>query len=314
MTDSVITSRARLLALRCAPAATTPTMAAAGRRATDHQRAVEGKTASSARPSQILLRGVGGVQSLANLRLQPRLLVQADFEVREDGELRTLPRVVLEPRAFVPGERLAQVALPLGWVARPQSVEETLQLRGVGLSVRRALVKKARELEADLLEHLQVSARDGVARTLERIERRVQRGRQTPDPRVALEEAAPQQPTPRRCDWMQQPTTFAEFAPEVLQEILSADRPPRLSRGPCGVRAPVRALAASCCKCRGEARVAVSDLEVSDDGVRDRRDLPDVVHIRCGRSVGQVMHTDKSTRASRTTEAGRVVPSSASSL
>ena len=85
MNDSVITSRATLLAVRCAPAAMTPATAAAGRCATDHHRAVEGNTASQHAPPQIVLRAVCGVESLVNLRLKPRLLVQADLEIRQDG-------------------------------------------------------------------------------------------------------------------------------------------------------------------------------------------------------------------------------------
>ena len=184
MNDSVITSRASLLALRCTPAATTPTTAA-GRSPDDrHQRAADGNERLERAPPQILLRGVRGVERLADLRLQARLLVEADLEVREHGELRARLRIALDPPALVARERLAQVALPLGRVAGPQSVEEPLERRRLGRRVRRGLVEIARELEPDLLEHLQVPARDGVAGTLERVERRVQLGRQAPDPRL----------------------------------------------------------------------------------------------------------------------------------
>jgi hypothetical protein len=63
-------------------------------------------------------------------------------------------------------------------------------------------VEIACELEPDLLEHLQVPASDGVAGILERVERRVQGSRQAPDPRLGLEKAAAQQPTPQRRNWM----------------------------------------------------------------------------------------------------------------
>ena len=67
-----------------------------------------------------------------------------------------------------------------------------------GSAARRAgTFEVARELEPDLLEHLEVPARDALARALEGVERRVQLGGQAPEPRVGLEEAAPQQPAPR---------------------------------------------------------------------------------------------------------------------
>src|SRR6185295_1575935 len=64
------------------------------------------------------------------------------------------------------------------------------------------------------------------------------------------------------------------------EQVLAADRPAGLSRGPRRVCAPVRALAASCRERGGETRVAVGDLEVADHGVLDRRDLPDLVDTR----------------------------------
>ena len=134
MNDSVITSRASLLV----SAALLP------RRRRRRRRPGAGRPATSARadgkerleraPPEILLRGVRGVERLADLRLQARLLVEADLEVREDGELRARLRIPLEPPALVPRERLAQVALPLGRVAGPQSVEEPLDARIGGAS------------------------------------------------------------------------------------------------------------------------------------------------------------------------------------
>ena len=206
--------------------------------------------------------------------------MEADFEVREDGELRARLRVALETPVLVARERLAQVALSLGRVAGPQRVEETPEWRGLDRRVRRTLVEVTRELQADLLEHPQVPVRDGGARTLERIERRVQCTRQAPDPRLALEEAVAQQPTPQRRNWMQKPASVTEVALEVLEQVLTTDRPTRLSGGPRCICAPVRALTVSCCERLGETRVAVRDLEVSDDRVRDRGDPFDLVHAR----------------------------------
>ena len=105
-----------------------------------------GTRASSARRPRSSCVAVRGVESLANLRLQARLLVEADLEVREDGELRAHLRIALEPPALIAGERLAQVALPLGRVAGPKSVEETLERSGS--AVRRALVRDSARTRA----------------------------------------------------------------------------------------------------------------------------------------------------------------------
>src|SRR5262249_28874591 len=104
--------------------------------------------------AQLLRRRDGGVERLPDLGLQPRLLVEADLEVREHGELRARRWVGLGMRALVVPERPAEVVLPVGWVARPEAVEES-RVRRLG--------EEARELEPDLLEHRQVPARDGRA-------------------------------------------------------------------------------------------------------------------------------------------------------
>ena len=130
-------------------------------------------------------------EGLADLGLEPRLLVEADLEVREHGELHASLRIALVPQALVPRERLAQVALTFRRVARPQAVERLLA------------VEVASELEADLLEHLQVAARDGVARQLDGVERRVQLCRQAPQARLALKEPAAHQPPPEGRERMQ---------------------------------------------------------------------------------------------------------------
>ena len=221
MNDSVITSRARLLAARWAPAATTPATAAAGRRTIGHQRRAEGNTRLERTPPEILLRGCGGVERLADLRLQSRLLVEADLEVRKDRELRAHVRIALAASAFVVRERLAQVTLALRRLARSEPVEEALERAGIGRAGR-ALVQVARELEPDLLEDLQVPARHGVAGPLEGVERRVQRAGQAAEPGLALEEAPAQQPPPQRRDRVQQP------APDARACVRGARAGPRL--------------------------------------------------------------------------------------
>ena len=98
-------------------------------------------------------------------------------------------RVLLEPALLVAGERLAQAALPVGRVAGPQSLGERLEPSGVGRLGGWALLEVAGEVEPDFLEHLEVPARDALARALEGVERRVQLVGQAPDPRAGLEKA-----------------------------------------------------------------------------------------------------------------------------
>ena len=236
--------------------------------------------------------GVRGVERLPDLRLQTRLLVKSDLEVREDRELHARFGVALESQSLIVHKRLTQIALPSGRVARSQSLEKPPERGGLGSRVRRALLEVAGELEPDLLEHLPISACDRSARKLERVKRSVQLGRQATDTRFALEEAAAQQAAPQRCNWMQQPPAFPEPAPNLVEQVLTADGPPRLSRGPGRVRAPVGAVAALCYKRRGEKRVAVRDLEVAEDRARDGDDPADVVRARRVRgSVRVESHT-----------------------
>ena len=114
----------------------------------------------------------------------------------------------------------------------PQALDEPLEPRRLDRDVRRALVEVARELHPDLLEHLQVPVCDGVAGALERIERRVQLGRQSPDPRLPLEEAAAQQAAPWGFDRMQHPAPFPKPARELLECVLAADGPARPAATP----------------------------------------------------------------------------------
>ena len=74
----------------------------------------------------------------------------------------------------------------------------------------------------------------------------------------------------------------------MLEKVLAADCPSRLPRGPGRVCAPVRTLATSRSECGGETRVAVGDLEISDDRVRDRGDLSNLVHTRHDRRSARV--------------------------
>ena len=161
---------------------------------------------------------------------------------------------------------------------RPQALDEPLEPRRLDRDVRRALVEVARELHPDLLEHLQVPVCDGVAGALERIERRVQLGRQSPDPRLPLEEAAAQQAAPWGFGSDAPSAPFPKPAREPL-EVSS----PRMVRPACRdaqvAYAPVRTIAASCREGCAKTRVAVSDLEIANDRIRNGGD-PTHPHAR----------------------------------
>ena len=124
MNDSVITSRASLLAARCAPAANTPTTAAAGRRTIGHQRAADGKSASSARRprSSFVAYAASSASRISGWRRVCSWKPISRFASTASSTRAFGSRLEL-PRSYRV-ERLAQVALPVGRVARPQSVEE----------------------------------------------------------------------------------------------------------------------------------------------------------------------------------------------
>jgi hypothetical protein len=132
---------------------------------------------------ELLLGHERCVERLADLLLQPGLLVEADLEVGEHAELRMRLRIALDPLRPIVREGVAQVTLARGRVAGPEPVQEPLE--------RRAALEVTRELEPDLGEHREVSPRDGFTGALNRVERRVQLGRQPPEPRFALEEPPP---------------------------------------------------------------------------------------------------------------------------
>jgi len=90
-------------------------------------------------------------------------------------------------------------------MVRDEALEEGPQRRRVRARIRRHLVQEARELAADLREHLAVAARDSIARALEGVERRVQLRGHPPERCVRVQEPAPQQHAAQRC-----PTDAAE--------------------------------------------------------------------------------------------------------
>jgi hypothetical protein len=217
----------------------------------------------------------------ADLRLQPRLLVQPDLEVRQHDPLCASRRVLLEALALVAGERLAQVALAIGRLAGGEAIQEQLECRRVCGHRRVGVLQVAREVNADLGEDLAVAVGHGVACALEGVKRGVQVGGQAPQPRLALEEPPADQPPPKRRERMRKLRIAAELALKLVDEVLAPDRGTRLPRGPGRIRAPIRARGrARRHRCR-QLRVALGDLEVADHRVLDRCDplcLGDVEH------------------------------------
>ena len=94
------------------------------------------------------------VERLCDLRLQARLLVPADRQVREQYQLGAPLEVALAERRRVGRERLLQVTLTFGWIAGPQAVAERFELGRIDRPARRWQRQQARELAADLLEYL----------------------------------------------------------------------------------------------------------------------------------------------------------------
>jgi len=97
---------------------------------------------------------------------------------------------------------------------------------------------------------------------------------------------------------MEQPPTFPKALAKLLEQVFAADGPARLSRRPGRIRAPVRPTLAPCRKRRSEKRVAVSDLEVTDDRARDSTDPGYVIDSRGGdrRLVRVGAHADSVSR------------------
>jgi hypothetical protein len=208
--------------------------------------------------------------ALSDQGLQPGLLVQADLEVREHEQLRARFRIGLGACPLVARERLSEVPLALGRVAGAKA-------RG-----RLRLGQVLGEDEADLREDREVAARDRVARPLDRVERRVQLGGQTAEPRARPQQAAAEQRAPQRRERVHEPAPRRETALEVGEEIFAANRRACLPRRPGRVAAPVRARAGPGRHGHREPRVALRDLEVPDHRVRERDDPPDVGRARCG--------------------------------
>ena len=285
MKHRVMTARLTSASSRCSRAPSRPSSAAAGR--------ASGRRSLPAREhgvqqvlAQLILGDAGDVERLAYLGLQAHLLVQADLEVGQHDQLRSPLGIRLEELPLVAHEGLPQVLLAVGRRAGPQSGEEAPERGRVRPELRPALLQVARELQPDLVEDLAVPAGNGVACQLERVERRVQFRDHPAETGVALEQPAANERPPHRRDRMQQLGVAAELALQLVEEILAADGLPRLPRRPGCERAPVRAAVAAARHRRRQPRIALGDLEVADDRIRDRGDP---LHLRDARGgcVGQ---------------------------
>lgn len=130
--------------------------------------------------------------------------MEADLQVGEQDDVRARAWILLVGGGLVPRERLFQIVLPVGRRARPQPVEELLQLWRVDRRGGRNRREVTGELGADLGEHLEVAACHGVARALERIKQRVDRRDRSAKARAGLKEALPQQDAAERSERRQQ--------------------------------------------------------------------------------------------------------------
>ena len=220
------------------------------------------------------------IERFLDLRLQPRLLVPADLEIREVERLRPHIRSRLEERAVVAPEGLAQEALALGRIAFAQLPAEVVHARRIKSDVAATRRHEPCELESDLLEHLPVAARHGIARAFERIERALHRSHEAAKLRLRIEQPSPQQAAPQRLHRSRHPHRHMQALPQHRQEIFTPDRLSRLTRRPRGERAPVRGAAAARGDRKCELVIRQRDPQIADDRVLHRRDLAHVVHGR----------------------------------
>ena len=104
------------------------------------------------------------VEGLEDLRLEPGLLVKADAQVGEQETLGSRLRVGRGQRAVIPPEGDPEMVLAVGWIARPERGAEALDgVLPIGVGALQQ-GEEAGEFTTDLLEHLQVSPGDRVAR------------------------------------------------------------------------------------------------------------------------------------------------------
>ena len=87
------------------------------------------------------------VQRRGDFRLQPRLLVQADFQVGQQQQLGPPPGITLEQSRIVTGKGLAQIALPVGRITRAQRGAKGDDLR----CVRRDVIQTGRDKRANII-------------------------------------------------------------------------------------------------------------------------------------------------------------------
>ncbi len=186
-------------------------------------------------------------------------------------------RVDLEARLVVMHEGLAQVALPVGRFARQKALHEPGEGVRVDGNIPAARHLEAHELAADLLEHPEVATGNRGARP-------IQGGRRIDDlphgpERIADREVRAESACLLR-DLARGAGCGRRGSKRRLQralEILLADRPSGLLRGPRRVRAPVGDGPEACRRRGREIVIGLRDLEVADHGIGHARDAIDVL-------------------------------------
>jgi hypothetical protein len=113
------------------------------------------------------------VHGCGDLRLEPCLLVQADFQVREQDPRRFFGRIAKAALMLVMRERFAQVLLAVGRRTRFQGIGECRKRRRVLGAIDGNAPNEPGKLAAYFREHFQIAAGHLRACSLERIERRV---------------------------------------------------------------------------------------------------------------------------------------------
>jgi hypothetical protein len=222
-----------------------------------------------------------------NLRLQPHLLVQPDLHVGEQHPGGARRAIGFAALPLIVGERVAQVVLPVRRRTAAQVRREGEKLRRALGGIGRDRREKARELAADLGEHLEVAGGDGGAGPLEGVEGRVNRRADTAQCRLRLEQAFAQQHPRERGERRQQPRPAAEDLVDALEQIFTADGAAGLPRRPRREAAPVGRAAAAGAHRRRELGVALGDFQIPNYRIDHGGNPVDILDLRTRRQGNQ---------------------------
>jgi hypothetical protein len=249
----------------------------------------------------------GRVECLHDLGLETGLLVEADLEVGEQDELRARSRIDFEARPMVARERLAQVPLTVRGLARFQSLHEPDNGVRVEGRMRAAFDIEARELAADLFEHLQVATGDSGARP-------IQRGCRiddAPNERERVADRDARAESARLCRDLARSSSRgrrrSERRLEAALEVLLPDRLSGLLRCPRREGAPVGDLAKARRRRGRQLVIGLRDLEVADHRIGDGRDP---INVLRGQGAGRARVSTRqasSLAADRPTQPGCAV-------